>query len=307
MKHLDEGELQALLDGEMSAADARAAEAHLAGCVPCTQTAAELRMAREVLVQGLSLTDVAPPVAAAQMSLRARRARAARWSGEGRRALARAAALVALVAGAASAVEKQSIALARVIAGQDFCFGGISRSVPWVGGKSPGCTIGRRGSRRCYARATSHPCLPLIRSMRDGDEAHQRMLPAAILGANSAEFAWPVCLDAEQGAAAGYHVFLARQVRHPEAVNDIGGFEFEHHGAADRNVNLVCILHRDPALIVEVLDPEPPHLAGHANAHLVAPDRLRQAGRQGQAPDQQSRQHHAGKRDPADPDRTLAA
>ena len=103
MKHLDEGELQALLDGEMSAADARAAEAHLAGCVPCTQTAAELRMAREVLVQGLSLTDVAPPVAAAQMSLRARRARAARWSGEGRRALARAAALVALVAGAASA------------------------------------------------------------------------------------------------------------------------------------------------------------------------------------------------------------
>jgi len=105
MKHLDEGALQALLDGELPAGEARAAEAHLAVCAACTHEMAELRSVHELLGRGLALADVTPPVATAQMAIRGRRARVQTqgWLGESRRALLRAAALVALVAGAASA------------------------------------------------------------------------------------------------------------------------------------------------------------------------------------------------------------
>jgi hypothetical protein len=103
MKHLDEGALQALLDGELPAADSRVAEAHLAACPACTRELGELRAIRQLLGRVLPAADVSPPVAAAQMGLRSRRARARRWGSDTRQALLRAAGLVALLAGAASA------------------------------------------------------------------------------------------------------------------------------------------------------------------------------------------------------------
>ncbi|CAA9342982.1 MAG: hypothetical protein AVDCRST_MAG68-3099 [uncultured Gemmatimonadetes bacterium] len=104
MKHLDEGTLQALADGELPAAERRAAEAHLAGCGACAGELAGLRADHSTLAAALARVDVAPPTAAAQMSLRRRRAAAASaWGGEARRALLRAAVLVLALGGVAAA------------------------------------------------------------------------------------------------------------------------------------------------------------------------------------------------------------
>jgi hypothetical protein len=104
MKHLDEGTLQALADGELPAGERRAAEAHLAGCGACAGELAGLRADHSTLAAALARVDVAPPTAAAQMSLRRRRAAAASaWGGEARRALLRAAVLVVALGGVAFA------------------------------------------------------------------------------------------------------------------------------------------------------------------------------------------------------------
>lgn len=102
-RHLDDGALQALMDGELAPPDRAAAEAHLAGCGAC---AAELRALRAVHERAgglLALGDVPAPVAQATMALRARRLRAGRYA-EARRTLARAAVLVLALAGVAVAV-----------------------------------------------------------------------------------------------------------------------------------------------------------------------------------------------------------
>lgn len=101
-RHLGEGTLQALLDGELPPAERPAAEAHLAACGECAAAARELRALNERAAGLLARADVPAPVAQAQMSLRARRLRAGRW-GEARRTLLRAAVLVLAVAGVAAA------------------------------------------------------------------------------------------------------------------------------------------------------------------------------------------------------------
>lgn len=101
-KHLGDGTLQALLDGELPPAERSAAEAHLAACGECAAELRELRAAHERMAALLAQADVPAPVAQAQMSLRARRLRAGRWS-EARKALLRAAILVMGVAGVAAA------------------------------------------------------------------------------------------------------------------------------------------------------------------------------------------------------------
>lgn len=103
MKHLDEGSLQALADGELPPGERRAAEAHLAGCAACAAAMASLRADHALLGAALARADVAPPTAQAQMSLRRRRATAGRWAGEARRALLRAAVLVLALGGVAFA------------------------------------------------------------------------------------------------------------------------------------------------------------------------------------------------------------
>jgi len=102
-RHLSEGTLQALLDRELPPGERSAAEAHLTACGECAAAARELRSLRERASALLVSGDVPAPMAQAQMSLRARRARRGQWGGEARRALLRAAVLVLAFAGVAAA------------------------------------------------------------------------------------------------------------------------------------------------------------------------------------------------------------
>ena len=122
--------------------------------------------------------------------------------------------------------------------------------------------------------------------MRYSNEAHQRMLPPAILRAHPAAFSWAICFDPQQCASPGDHVLLSREMRHPKAVDHIGGFQFEHHRTSDGNVNLIRIFHHNRARWVQILHTEPPHFTGNANTHLVPVDRLCQAGRKCESPHQ---------------------
>lgn len=101
-RHLGEGTLQAWMDDGLSPAERAAAEAHLAACAECAAAARELRAVNERAAALLARADVPAPVAQAQMSLRARRARAGHW-GDARRALLRAAVLVLGLASVAAA------------------------------------------------------------------------------------------------------------------------------------------------------------------------------------------------------------
>lgn len=100
--HLDEGALQALIDGELPPGERGPAEAHLSGCGECAAALRDLRAVNERAVALLARADAPAPVARAQMRMRARRLSAGRWR-EGRAALLRAAVLVACVAGVAAA------------------------------------------------------------------------------------------------------------------------------------------------------------------------------------------------------------
>jgi len=100
---LGEGTLQALLDGGLPPGERPAAEAHLAACGECAAAARELRALNERAAALLAQGDVPAPVAQAQMSLRARRARRSTHWGDARQALLRAAVLVLALAGVAAA------------------------------------------------------------------------------------------------------------------------------------------------------------------------------------------------------------
>ncbi len=101
-RHLGEGTLQALLDGELAPPERTAADQHLGTCPACAAALRELRTVNERAAGLLARADVPAPVAQAQMSLRARRVRASRFTGA-RQALLRAAVLVLGLAGVAAA------------------------------------------------------------------------------------------------------------------------------------------------------------------------------------------------------------
>jgi len=101
-RHLGEGTLQALLDGELPPPERAAAEAHLGTCPACAAELGALRTVNERAAGLLARADVPAPVAQAQMRLRARRVHASRFTGA-RQALLRAAILVLGFAGVAAA------------------------------------------------------------------------------------------------------------------------------------------------------------------------------------------------------------
>lgn len=114
MTHPDEGTLQAHLDGETGGPDSERIREHLAGCAACAARLRELEADRAAVARAVARLDVPPPVDAARMELRDRlaaRSGTAEWGGAGeggragplsRRALARAAILLLLVAGVAA-------------------------------------------------------------------------------------------------------------------------------------------------------------------------------------------------------------
>lgn len=102
MTHLDEGTLVAHLDGEIRGAEAEAIREHLDRCGRCAERVELLEAHRAVVRRAVAALDLPAPVDAARERLRERTARRRRPLGVGRRALARAAVLLLLVAGAAA-------------------------------------------------------------------------------------------------------------------------------------------------------------------------------------------------------------
>jgi len=98
MVHLEEGTLQALLDGELADIPAREAERHLSGCRLCSAALEELRRASELVAGAFALLDRAPPRTAP--ALQPPTTRRSAWSTA---PLRRAAVLLLTFAAAASA------------------------------------------------------------------------------------------------------------------------------------------------------------------------------------------------------------
>ncbi len=108
MTHLDTGTLQTLLDGELNGADRAAVDAHVAACEVCAAEITGLREAAGAFAGAMAVLDVPAPMLAARVHLEQRhgqdlRRRAFAIAGLAPRALLRAAAVVLLVTGAASA------------------------------------------------------------------------------------------------------------------------------------------------------------------------------------------------------------
>mgnify|MGYP002778074870 CR=1 FL=1 len=97
-QHLDEGVLYALLDDELSPVEEQRARAHIASCRECSASFQATGASSTLLSGGLRLLDV--PRSAKPFVTPAAVAASPRWSGA---ALARAAALLLMIGGAASA------------------------------------------------------------------------------------------------------------------------------------------------------------------------------------------------------------
>jgi hypothetical protein len=96
------------------------------------------------------------------------------------------------------------------------------------------------------------------------------MLRSAIFGAIAKEDARGVRLHPHRVGAIGNDVHLARQLRHPEAVNHIRRFERERRGSAlvagaDRNVQFVRSNHAE----IWIMNLPPPLMSDHADFERV--------------------------------------
>ena len=96
------------------------------------------------------------------------------------------------------------------------------------------------------------------------NERHQRVRAAAVLCTLPAEHAGLIGAQTELRGSSRDHVQLAAEVRHPEAVNDIGRRKREDHRTAGRNADLVGAI--DGGALVLVHHAPPPLRANHAYA-----------------------------------------
>lgn len=110
MAHADSGTLMAYLDGELPGEERYVVESHLGGCAPCTSELDELRFMATEFSAALALTEAPVPMLRARARLQPHLAdadRSATVTRTGRRMatapLLKAAAIVLLLAGAASA------------------------------------------------------------------------------------------------------------------------------------------------------------------------------------------------------------
>jgi hypothetical protein len=122
--------------------------------------------------------------------------------------------------------------------------------------------------------------------------------PAAVLGALAAELARPVGLHAQHVRAAGDHVELAGERRHPEAVDHVGGLERELDRPSHRDADLVR------GLELGVAHAPPPLLAGHLDAQRGLGRGLERIHAQ-KAVDEKRAQHDDRERDAAAQDENL--
>lgn len=108
MAHAGSGTLMAYLDGEMPVRDRTAIESHIGECRPCEAELTELRSMSSTFASAMALSDVVSPMLRARARLEPHIPAAAGVGARPRRApipagLLKAAAIVLLVAGAASA------------------------------------------------------------------------------------------------------------------------------------------------------------------------------------------------------------
>src|SRR5581483_9315033 len=104
--------------------------------------------------------------------------------------------------------------------------------------RSRWCRRGAEARLRRNAALLLHPGVERAGRLGDDDEAHQRVLQAAELGALAAIGAGLVGAQPHAVDAPGNDIGLAGQMRHPEAVNDVYRFELDLDRLADRNVEL---------------------------------------------------------------------
>ena len=84
------------------------------------------------------------------------------------------------------------------------------------------------------------PCVELRSWHRDNLEPHIRMRHTAELSALAEELARRIRLEPHLVVVIRYHIDLAREFGHPEAMDNIHGIQEEYHGFADRDIQLVC-------------------------------------------------------------------
>ena len=89
--------------------------------------------------------------------------------------------------------------------------------------------LGLRIAAPAGAWPSSQRC-ELAVGLGDDVERHVRVLKAAELSALPAEDSGLVGLQPDRGDVAGNQIAFALEVRRPEAVDDVAGRDFQHHG-----------------------------------------------------------------------------
>src|SRR6202034_3435605 len=129
--------------------------------------------------------------------------------------------------------------------------------------------------------------------LSDHDDPHPRVLIAAELGAGSKVRAGFVGADPDVIRMTRYRVDLAPQLRHPEVVNHVGGFDIDQNRTANWNVNLVG---RDGSR-AEVIGLPPPLMTYHPQIGRVSGDRrirgMNSSDGEAEDHDQQQRGNHS--------------
>ncbi len=124
-----------------------------------------------------------------------------------------------------------------------------------------GCRLAVGGRRReLHAR---QPAVEVGDRLHDHDEAHARVLDPAELRALADVRARSLRREPQDVVLAGYEVDLARELRHPEAVDHVVGIEMDLHRPARGQVDLVGrrvlrpgIADRPPPALADDLDLE---------------------------------------------------
>ncbi|OIQ70935.1 hypothetical protein GALL_474520 [mine drainage metagenome] len=127
------------------------------------------------------------------------------------------------------------------------------------------------------------------RRLCDHMKCHMRVLCTAIFGALTSVIADFVRLQPGIVIETGDDIHLARQLRYPERVDDIGGCQVDTHGLADRNMDFVSGGKDTRWLVTVVSDFPPPLVCGH-----VERQRWR-TRRRGNGDDGENCPHGAGK------------
>ena len=156
---------------------------------------------------------------------------------------------------------------------------------------------GGRGGRRRRLELRRHPGVELLAGLSDDEESHVGVLEAAELGALSAVDAGLIGLQHQGVGGLWEEVELAVQLRHPEAVDDVGRREPQLDGLADGDVQLVG--HRDAVFRIGGGPPE--LVAGDVDLHAAVRRGSGHRAHRQHSHDEDTRQHHRRQHD-AEPD-----